>query len=439
MRFESLSDWLAWLEQQHPKEIDLGLERVAAVAARLHLAEQQATVITVAGTNGKGSFVATLAQLLSRQGQSVACYTSPHFLQFNERIDINGQSVSDEALVLAFNAIDAVLEGVSLSYFEYTTLAALFIFKQNDLDYLILEVGLGGRLDAVNIVEPDWAVITSIGIDHQEYLGDNRESIAYEKCGILRDNTPLVCAEIDPPEYLVKALSKRKSLVIGTDYCVQNQQEDWCLLDNIHDIEYSSISDNGLSLPSQSAAIVLANELLQQILAVDEVDAALQSLSLVGRFQRFQENGITTVLDVAHNEQAVKMLTARLLQMPLPRDAKRVAVFNCLMDKDIDAIISLLKSEFSAWFIGTLSSTRTYQPNDIAIMMTKQGIENITVCESISRAYHHARSACNQGDQIIAFGSFYVVSELLSDLQKEILPELSSKLLPEQSLGSNCL
>ena len=212
MKFHVLADWLEWLEQQHPKEIDLGLDRIHQVASRMQLDFSSTAVISVAGTNGKGSFVASASTLLRSAGKRVACYTSPHFLLFNERVNLNGVLASDEQLVGAFDAVESVLNGISLTYFEYTTLAALYLFQQECFDYVILEVGLGGRLDAVNIIDADIAVITSIGLDHQEYLGSDRDSVAREKIGIFRQGKPVICVEESLPDSLKVALSSARTL-----------------------------------------------------------------------------------------------------------------------------------------------------------------------------------------------------------------------------------
>ena len=413
MRFETLPDWLEWLEQQHPKSIDLGLERITVVADRLNVTIFDASVITVAGTNGKGSFVASLAALLRAHGQRVACYTSPHFLLFNERIDLNGSMVSDELLIDTFNMIDECRGDISLTYFEFTTLAALAIFKQQDFDQIILEVGLGGRLDAVNIIEPNQAVITSIGIDHEEYLGNDREIIAYEKCGILRKSTPLISAELDPPETLVQAIHSHQSLQIGRDFEIVKQADCWSFKSVELGIECEAIEKNGLSIPSQSAAICVAHQLLESRFSIDVINPVLSDLSLPGRFQRFMVNGITIILDVAHNVQAATMMGDRLSDLPLPTGGKRLAVFNILDDKDVGSIITELRNVFDAWFIGGIDHPRASDIHTLGELLTGHSDSEVNVSNNIQQAFEQARLQCGTGDQIIVFGSFYVVAELL--------------------------
>lgn len=419
MKFETLPAWLEWLEQQHPKSIDLGLERVSQVAERLCLTTPRPHVITVAGTNGKGSFVATLDALLRVQGLRVGCYTSPHFLHFNERIRINGIDVDDARLLQAFAAVNDALQGISLTYFEFTTLAALWCFQQTELDYLILEVGLGGRLDAVNIIQPDWAVITSIGLDHQDYLGDTLDAIATEKCGILREDTPLICAEPTPPAVLQQVIAVHTALVIGRDFELTSSGHQWQLEDTAHNLRYGELADNGLSLPSQAAAVVLANRLLPEPLPQSVVQQVLAELTLTGRFQHINDDGVDIFLDVAHNPQAATMLHQRLQAWPLAEGNKRLAVFNIARDKDAAEVIRLLKADFAAWFLFTIDNPRLYNPTDLAATVHQQGINMISVSKNARQALARARSMCNPSDQIVIFGSFFVVAELLPRFQRQ--------------------
>ena len=428
MQHETLAAWLQWLEQQHPKAIDLGLERVAQVAARLSLLPQlqknenpPPTIITVAGTNGKGSFVASLQSLLMAQGKTVACYTSPHILRFNERMQINAEMVNDEKLMAVFETVYYALQGISLSYFEFTTLAALVLFQDANIEYCILEVGLGGRLDAVNIITPDWAVITSIGIDHCDYLGDSLDDIAYEKCGILRKETPLICAESSRLEILEQNCKNRKSWVIGQDFHVQQTKPGlWQYRAEGTLMNSEVLPETGLSLPSQAAAITLAQLLLDKNKPMQASDfSCLAELSLAGRFQCFDDDGLQVVLDVAHNPQAIDLLKQRLQdQLPLAEGAKRIAVFAMLADKDANTVISCLKDEINAWFVGDLSHERGMPAEAMAALLYEQDIKMVSVNKNIRQAYARARSLCNAGDQIVVLGSFFTVAALLPKLQK---------------------
>lgn len=412
MSEKSLTDWLLWLEQQHPVSIDLGLDRVASVAERLGLNSLSSKIITVAGTNGKGSFVVSLAAVLQAHGYSTACYTSPHLLRFNERVVINQQPVSDAELLTAFEQVEAARATVSLTYFEFTTLAALLIFRAQAPDIVILEVGLGGRLDAVNILAPDIAVITSIDLDHQDYLGDTRQLIAAEKAGILRESTPLVCAEQDLLQLLPDLDNGRSVALIQREFSVDYQPDGWSFAGA--DLTLEQMPDTGLSVSSQAAAVVVARQLLGESLSPVLTKQALQQASLPGRFQRIvNEEGICTVLDVAHNPQAAGLLHRRLQTMPLPVGGRRMAVFHALQDKDVGAIIGPLKDDMDAWFIGGLDHPRATPVTKLADQLHDAGCQRVSTSKNIRQAFARALSLCRAGDQIIAFGSFFVVAELL--------------------------
>lgn len=416
----SLTDWLQRLEQQHPVSIDLGLERVGEVAQRLGLGHHAtAKVITVAGTNGKGSFVASLDAMLRRHGCRVGCYTSPHLLQFNERVVIDGHAVDDSALVQAFERIAVASEGISLSYFEYTTLAGLLVFAENALDFIILEVGLGGRLDAVNIINTDLAIITSIALDHQDYLGDTRELIAAEKAGILRESTPLISAEADLVALLPEVEQQRKMALIGRDFTLieADDHKHWHF--NSEALSLSDIPDNGLSMHSQAAAIVACQWLLADKAQEALIEQALADVKLAGRFQQIQrEDGIHVVLDVAHNPQAAALLHHRLQALPLEKGKKRIAVFHALEDKAISEIIELLKDDMTAWFIGGLNHPRASKVEDLDSLLRQAGCTMISTNKNMRQALSRALSMCQGGDQIIAFGSFFVVAELLTRVNR---------------------
>lgn len=412
----TLAEWLQWLELQHPSEIELGLERIRVVALRLGVLQPKATVVTVAGTNGKGSFVASLAAILRAHGKRVACYTSPHLFHFHERIDLDGTPPHDEALVAAFGAVESCREGVPLTYFEFTTLAALHLFRQQPFDLLILEVGLGGRLDAVNILTPDWAVITSIGLDHQEYLGDTREAIAFEKCGILRPDTPLVCAESDPPSRLQEAINTHPALWIGRDFSFDKEGDGWCCQISSAPEELANLRDNGLSIPSQAAAIALATRLLRGGGSAGRVADAINRCALPGRFQRTSRRGVTIILDVAHNAQAAGMLRGRLLHLPMQAGAKRLAVFSLLRDKDAGSVIAELQGVFPQWHVGRIAHHRAAGTDDLVDSLHRAGEHIRSVSDTVQGALQQAMEDANPGDVIVIFGSFHVVAECLTTL-----------------------
>lgn len=418
MKPETLREWLHQLEQQHTKAIDLGLERIQPVAAKLLPDKPDATVITVAGTNGKGSFVAAMAAILQAHGKRVACYTSPHLLHFNERISINGVRATDQTITRAFEQVMAASEGISLSYFEFTTLAALLIFTEQSVDYMLLEVGLGGRLDAVNIIAPDWAVITSIGLDHQQYLGDTRSAIAAEKAGILRQHTPLVCAEPEMIELLPAVDNGRPLWLLGRDFMLNWHGENWDFVSGDNSaFACLTLPDNGLSFNSQAAAIMLARQLPGLVIDPLVLTQVLAHTQLPGRFQRIiSENNVTVIADVAHNTQAASLLKKRLRAMARANGIRRVAVFHILDDKDEAALLQVLADEFDAWFVGKLEHARASSCHDLADSIRLYTGKSVTVSDSIAEAFALALSSSKPGDEIVAFGSFFVVAELLQEL-----------------------
>lgn len=412
MSEKNLAQWLSYLEQLHPQSIDLGLQRVAEVGKRLALLTPTAKVITVAGTNGKGSFVASLAAILRSHDKNIGAYTSPHLLRFNERIMLNQQEVDDGQIVHAFEQIEQARAEISLSYFEYTTLAALFIFAQQDLDYILLEVGLGGRLDAVNIVDADIAVITSIALDHQYYLGDTREKIAFEKAGILREHTPLISAEADLLTLLPALETNRACALLGRDFLVTQKDNTWQFQDKNYSLD--ALKDKGVSVPSAAAAIVCAEQLLAQTLDINKVVHALNDVTLAGRFQRIErEDGITVFLDVAHNPHAAQLLHRHLAQAPLAQGAKRIAVFHCLHDKDIAGVVAAVNDDMMGWMLGGLDHPRASDVLQLDSIIRAQGCNMISHSKNMRQAFSRALSLCRPGDQIVAFGSFFVVADLL--------------------------
>lgn len=416
MRFNELDAWLSWLEQQHPKVIDLGLERVQQVASRLKVSEFDAsTVVTVAGTNGKGSFICSLEALLAANGKTVAAYTSPHIFRFNERVRINQQDVSDQELMDAFDHVDNACEEISLTYFEFTTLAAFVIFskKQATLDYILLEVGLGGRLDAVNIIEPDWAVLTSIAMDHQDYLGDTLESIAAEKLGILRENTPLVCLADEPETLLNEARAAREVIQLGIGFTCDIQGKHWSFQSD--NVVYSGLRDNGLSIKSQAGAVALVNKVLEAPMQVEEV---LDGLTLPGRFQQFEADGVDYFLDVAHNPEALQLLKKRLEYHPLPEGKKRLAIFTMFANKDVDTAVEMMKDQFKAWFIAESDNNRVVGAHVLAEKLHQQGINMVSVSKNLSQALARVNMMVEPGDQVVLFGSFEVASALLPKLER---------------------
>ena len=414
MRFDSLTDWLAWQETLHPNVIDMGLDRVASVASRMGLGRPANTVITVAGTNGKGSCVALLESILGAAGYRVGVYSSPHLLRYNERVRVCGREVDDAALCTAFERIDQARGATSLTYFEFGTLAALEIIAQANPDVAVLEVGLGGRLDAVNIVDADVALITSIDIDHIEWLGSDRESIGREKAGILRPATPAVYGEADPPRsVLAQAESLAAALhYLERDYRYSKATDSW----NWHS---DSTSYAGLPLPAlpgvfqlqNAAAVLMVLELLAPRLpvSVEALHAGLRTVRLPGRFQVLPGQ-VEWILDVAHNPHAARALAEALRQRPCA--GRTHLVLAMLADKDAAGVCDALRPVVDVWYCAGLTGARGQSGAQLAAHAGLAESE-MTVHADVTTACAHAAATATAGDRIVVCGSFHTVSEAL--------------------------
>ena len=411
----SLSGWLQRLESQHPVEIDLGLERVASVAEKLGLITSPPPTITVAGTNGKGSVVAVASALLELSGLQVGRYTSPHLNRFNERICINGAEASDEDLTLAFDVIEQARGAISLTYFEAATLAALWIFRQCNVDIQVLEVGLGGRLDAVNILDADVSVITSIGLDHMDWLGDDREQIAIEKAGVARAQRPCIVAEGDPPRSLLVSLDER-----GAVNCMVNR--DWRIANGVVQLasgkNFQLPGIKGL-LPQNIGAAIQALEVGQFCSLSQDLLDQISGLSLPGRLSLHQLGSVELVLDVAHNVEAVVKLAQFLTQRPVT--GKTIALFGVMGDKPIRDMIVACESVFDEWNLIDLSHVpRAMDPDRLVEMLKPK--ERIGAQGSFADLWGSVLPRSGAGDRIVVFGSFFSVGEatqLLSGQQGE--------------------
>lgn len=422
-RFNSLSGWLSWQEGFHPRSIDLGLDRAAGVFESLNPQGIKPPTIIVGGTNGKGSCIAYLESIYRAQGYRVGAYTSPHILKYNERIRIDGESVSDDIICRAFERIDAVRNDVSLSYFEFGTLAALDIFWRSDLDIQLLEVGLGGRLDAVNIIDSDVSLITSICIDHVDWLGETREAIGYEKAGIFRENISAVIGDLNPPESLSEqALKKHTPLLkINEEFTFQHKENcwDWRCLGNKRD-GYESLPEPALKGEHQfrnAATVLMAVTEMQNLLPVTEqsIHQGLRTVQLNGRFQLI--SGDTPVLlDVAHNPQAVTTLL-HYLQSEFC-NKKIHAVFAMMKDKDISGVIEIIKPVIADWFIAPLNNPRTASEAFMQDCFKQSGVAEANFgFQNFLEAYAAAEKKAETGDLIVVFGSFFLVSEYLTEAE----------------------
>ena len=421
MHFDTLKGWLDWQESLHPLAIDLGLERAAQVFQALNHDSVKPPTITVAGTNGKGSCIAYLEAIYRAQGYRVGAYSSPHILKYNERIKIDGKPVSDELICEAFARIESVRGDTSLSYFEFGTLAALDIFRRSGLDIQLLEVGLGGRLDAVNIVDPDVALITSIGIDHVDWLGATREAIGREKAGIFRANTPAVVGDCDPPRSLLQNATDKGARLycISRDFYYKKHTKtwDWSWGDRF----IGDLPEPGLKGEHQyrnASAVILAVELLAKSLPVSDeaIRAGLKNSRLLGRFQLINDK-IPVLLDVGHNPEAVKTLLD-YLTMAFP--GKRIhAVFSMMKDKDIAAVLEIMNPVVYDWFFAPLANPRAATESLMREIFSHSSVTRASFGYSgFAEAYAAARNQAQENDLLLVFGSFFLVSDCLNEFEK---------------------
>lgn len=414
MNKSDLQSWLNYLETLDPHKIKLGLERVAQVAHKQQLQKFSCPVITVTGTNGKGSCVAFLEAIFLAAGYRVGAYTSPHLFHFNERIRLQGKEVDDAALISAFTAIENLRAEILLTYFEFATLAALQIFQQENLDVLILEVGLGGRLDAVNIVDANIAVISSIGIDHQAWLGNTRESIAQEKAGIFRESGVAVCGDSDPPNNLktIAQSLNTKLYIAQRDFNFTRLQNDWCW--QTADQQWQQLPL--LQLDYQNAATALmCIHLLKKLLPVSfaALKSGLKNAVLPGRFQQFG----AYILDVAHNPHAAHWLAHKLAQTAVV--GRSFAVVGMLNDKDHAGTLSEMQQIIDEWHVTDLNCIRSASAANLLQTLTEINIKNCYNHASVSDALAAVQSKYQEGDRVVIFGSFYTVAAALEELGAE--------------------
>lgn len=420
-RFETLDDWLNWQETLHPSEIELGLDRVAQVYRRLQPENFKCPVITVAGTNGKGSSICMLESIYLACGYRTACYTSPHLIRYNERIRLNGEAVADDVITTAFQHVDNARADISLTYFEFGTLAALDIFMQFEPDVVLLEVGLGGRLDAVNIVDADMALITSISLDHTHWLGEDRETIAREKAGILRMLKPAVCSDPDVPAAVIQTATTLNTPLyrIGHEFCYQQNNTSWQWQFADTEIDLPAPGLYGQHQYQNAAGVVMVVELMQASLPVSlpRLAAGLKGASLSGRYQHLNINeagkGADWIGDVAHNPDGLKKLANNLQQDAC--SGKTYALLGMLADKDIKGALANIVPEIEQWHLIPLPSLRAANVVDLKEVLTALGVEagKIYTYASISEAKHALEKISQKTDRIIVFGSFYTLSEVM--------------------------
>jgi len=394
---KTLDEWLSWQEQLMEETILLGLDRVQIVYQRLFPDGVPFLAITVGGTNGKGSTIAFIDSIYRESKYKVGCSTSPHLIKYNERYAIDGEIVNDEVIIKAFEAIEEKREGVSLTYFEFSTLAALIIFSEADVDIAILEVGLGGRLDSVNVVDSDVSVITNIAIDHTEYLGDTRESIGIEKAGIMRTEKPCICGDQDPPNSVLAYAKKINTPVT----LVKEKYQGEIGLEGVHQKLNAAVAIKVIEAISNPFPV--SKEMIKN---------GIKQAQIVARFEKINVGNKSVILDVAHNPAAVQTLVETLSDSPM----ETVAIFSALADKNIDDMIELASSNIKHWFLVPLSAERSVQ---MEALEDKFGdSQETTVCTSMAGAIEQAL-ALKEIQRIVIFGSFYTVADA-SVILKEI-------------------
>jgi len=414
---KNLNEWLTYLEQLHPCEIELGLTRISKVAKDLDLIHLPAKVITVAGTNGKGTTCAFLEEILIQAGYKVGVYSSPHIQHYSERLRINQQVLSDTQHCHAFAIVESARQDTSLSYFEYVTLSCLQLLKEAQCDFIILEVGLGGRLDATNMVESDISVVTTIGIDHTDWLGDDREKIGFEKAGVFRAHKPVICGELNPPQSLknhARAIAADIRYA-GQDFYVEKQQNTWLWKGKrtITEIQHTL-------MPMQNASTALAviealNLNLDQVL----LRRALQQAKLAGRLQKIAVSGAPDVyLDVAHNPQSAQYLASQIKLLRAAKEAgcKVFAIVGMLKDKDMTGTFEQVNGQLDDYSLLTLNCARGASSETLfKHFQASHNKHGKAQCfEDISTAYQSVVNKANVSDIIVIFGSFYTVSEFLT-------------------------
>ena len=406
----SLADWLAFIERQHPKAIALGLDRVATVLKNLKVA-LACPVLTVAGTNGKGSTCAMLDSILRAAGYRSGLYTSPHLVRYNERVRLAGVEASDHRLCESFAAVEAARGDVPLTYFEFGTLAALSIFNEEKIEVAILEVGLGGRLDAVNAIDADCAVLTSVGIDHVDYLGPDRDAIGREKAGIFRAGRPAVIAEPDPPQSVLD--TKANLLSIGRDFGYQAEAGQWSYwgpAGKRGGLAYPALRGR-MQLRNASAALCALDALRERLpVAMQDVRRGLAEVEIAGRFQVLPGRP-QVILDVAHNVQAAKVLADNLAASGYSPET--IAVCGMLRDKDIAGVLREVAPRITRWHLAALAGPRGASAEDLA-----PHVADFKLHASPAAAFAAAREAAGENDKIVVFGSFLTVGEVIAWLTK---------------------
>ena len=406
MRFERLCEWLQWQSALHPSAVDLGLERSRVVARRLGLTNLSAKLVSVAGTNGKGSCVVTMEAIGRAAGYKTGAYLSPHLHRYNERVRVQGQDVSDDELVSAFALVDEARQDVSLTFFEFGTLAAVVVLLRAEVDLMLLEVGLGGRLDAVNVFDADVSVLTSIGIDHTEWLGETRDAIGREKAGIARSDKPCVIGDRSPPASVMNHTDSlgATTFVLGHDFHTEVAADTWTW-------RHADMTYECLALPAldgrhqidNAATAIMALRGLGGVLSDDSVRAGLADTRLPGRFQLVRR-APDVILDVAHNPDAARVLAGTLSQRPC--DGLSFALLGMYADKNVADSVAVLSPHIDEWFVAALDSPRGASARDtVERFGTVTAGAPVHLFDDVAQAYACAVSRLRSQDRLIAFGS----------------------------------
>jgi dihydrofolate synthase/folylpolyglutamate synthase len=411
----TLDDWLAYISAQHPSTIALGLDRVRDVARRMVLPPPP-VAITVGGTNGKGSTCAFLERILLEAGYRVGCYTSPHLLRYNERVRLQGEEAGDGTLVRSFERVESARGDTPLTYFEFGTLAAFAAFQDADVEVAVLEVGLGGRLDAVNVVDADCAIVASVDLDHQDYLGPDRESIGFEKAGIFRTARPAIFGERDPPARLVEhARAIGADLqVLGRDFRIEEGEGQWSFIGRRgarHALPIPALRGRW-QLRNAACALAALDELAARLpVSLGEIKRGLTLVRLAGRMQSLPGRP-AVVLDVAHNPHAARALAAALGEMGFFENT--FAVFAMLADKDIGGVIDAMAPRVDRWYVAAAQSERAAPADHVAQLIAQRAAGSpVRAFSTVASALEAARRDAGPNDRIVVFGSFYTVAEAL--------------------------
>lgn len=419
MASRTLAEWLQYVERQHPQPIALGLERVARVLARLAV-RIECPVFTVGGTNGKGSTCAMLESILQAAGFRTGLYTSPHLVRYNERVRLDGREAEDDALCEAFAAVEAARNDVPLTYFEFGTLAAIWLFAQAGLEAVVLEVGLGGRLDAVNVLDADCAVLTSIGIDHVDFLGATRESIGREKAGIFRRARAAVVADPSPPHSVMEAaqVAGARLLLLGRDFGYAPQDGQWRYWGpggTRAGLAHPALR-GGLQLRNAAAAMCALDILRERLpVGMQHVRQGLAKVALAGRFQVLPGRP-QVILDVAHNPQAAQGLAQDLAGSGFARET--IAVLGMLRDKDIAGVVRAVAPRVTRWHLATLGGERGASATELAAILLAENVSApFAQHASAALAFAAAREEAGENDKIVVFGSFLTVGEVMAYLE----------------------